>query len=218
MASIDFYSTTGNGIPINNLSGSGLGFFAGGFGFSVAVAGYQDTTWITDGNGVNQGPQLNNVKYQNIGSGIINSASSGVPLKAIPNNLATLNIRFTHTSAVKVQNSVLRIYDRTSIDAPASGVTTKVAQIIHPDVIQNQNGSGDTVWIGAAINPLTGTATVGGSGITCNFVASPGTSGLSPNGPATTDARHDWFAAISASPDSIGSKNLYGLYFYTEYL
>lgn len=218
MAQISFISTTGGGIGINNLSGSGLGFFAGGFGFSVGVAAYQDTTWITDGNGVSAGPQINNIKYLNIGSGIINSASSGVPLKAIPNNLSTLNIRFTHTSAVKVQNSVLRIYDRTSIDAPASGVTTKVAQIIHPDIVQNNNGSGDSVWVGSSINPLTGTATVGGSGIICNFVASPGTSGQSPNGASTIDAQHDWYAAITASPDSIGSKNLYGLYFYTEYL
>jgi hypothetical protein len=217
LATLSFLAGGGS-FTINNLSGSGLGFFSGGFGQSVAVAAYQDTTFITDGNGVNQGPQVNNVKYMNIGSGIINSASSGVPLTCITNQLATLNIRFNHTSAVKTQNARLRIYDRTSIDAPASGVSTKVAQVIHPDIVQNNNGSGDSVWIGTTNNPLTGTLTVGGSGIICTFVSSPGPSGLSINGTNTTDSQHDWYAAISGSPDSIGSKTLYGLYFSVEYL
>lgn len=206
MATLSFIAG-GGGFAINNLSGSGLGFYGSGFGNSVNVASYQDTTFITDATGTSQGPQVNNVKYQNIGSGIVNSASSGIKLTAIPNYLATLNIRFTHTSAVKTQNAKLYIYDRSSINNPASGVTTKVAQIIHPDIIQNNNGSGDGTW-----------QTPTGSSVVMNFVASPGPSGLSINGSQTTDLQHDWYAAISASPDSIGSKTLYGLYFQLEYL
>lgn len=209
----------GGSLPINNLTGSGLGLYGnGGFGYSVNVGEYQDNTFITDSNGVNLGPQGNNIKYLNIGSGIVNSAASGIPLTAIPNYLATLNIRFTHTSAVTLQNGRLRIYDRSNINAPASGVTTKVARVIHVDTTQTNNGSGDSVWVGAATNPLTGTPTVGGSGIICTFSGSPGQSGYSPNGPSTVDARHDFYANISSSPDSIGSKTLFGLYFYVEYL
>ena len=37
-------------------------------------------------------------------------------------------------------------------------------------------------------------------------------------GSAHTSARHDWYAALSASPHSIGSKTQYGLYFTVEYL
>jgi len=48
--------------------------------------------------------------------------------------------------------------------------------------------------------------------------SSPGTSGLRPSGANTLDARHDWYVAISASPDSIGSKTLYGLYISLEFL
>lgn len=204
MATISFHA---DDFHVQNLSGSGLGFYGSGFGDSVEVGEYQDSTFITDGNGTSQGPQVNNIKYLNTASGEINGASSGVPLTAIPNYLATLNIRFSHGSAVKTQNAKLRIYDRSDIDNGASGVTTKVAEIIHPDTVQNDNGSGDVEWI----TPV-------GSALIMDLVASPGTSGERPNGSETSDSVHDWFCAISASPDSIGSKSLYGLYFSCEYL
>jgi len=205
MATVSFHA--GSLFTIDNLSGSGLGFYGAGFGNSVAVGAYQDTTFITNSNGTTQGPQVDNIKFKDSASGIINSASSGVALTAIPNYLSTLNIRFTHTSAVKTQNAKLRIYDRTSVDNPASGVTTKVAELIHPDTVQNNNGSGDTSW-----------NTPTGSSVIMDLVASPGISGQRPNGSETTATDHDWYTAISASPDSIGSKTLYGLYFECEYL
>lgn len=205
MAQIDFYA--GENFSIDNLAGSGLGFYGGGFGFSVNVGEYQDTTFITNGAGTSQGPQVDNIKWLNIGSGIVNGASSGIPLTSIPNYLATLNVRFTHSSAVKTQNVKLRIYDRTSINNPASGVTTKVADIIHPNTTQTNDGSGDTTW-----------NTPTGSSVIMDLVASPGMSGLRPNGADTSADRHDWYEAISASPDSIGSKSLFGLYIELEYI
>jgi len=138
-------------------------------------------------------------------------------LRQIPNNLATLNVRFTHSSAVKTQNCVFHIFDRSSVNNPASGVTARCAQIIHPDTVQNNNGSGDVTWVGITTNPQTGSATVGGSGITLSLVASPGTSGFRPNGADTSDTQHDWYVAISASPDSVGSK-LFAGYALCEYL
>lgn len=205
MATLSFYA--GNGaVTINNLTGSGLGFYGAAFGSSVDVGSYQTTTWVTDGNGTIQGPQANNIKWTHPNSGSINGAAD-VLLTQMPNYLTTLNVRFNHGSAVKTQNTKLRIYDRTNINNPASGVTTKVAQIIHPDVAQTNNGSGDVSWI-----------TPTGSSVIMTLVSSPGLSGLSPNGTDTIDQNHDYYLAISASPDSIGSKTLYGLYFQLEYL
>lgn len=213
MATINFLAGQ---VAIANLNGSGLGFYGSSFGASVQVGSYQDSTYITNSTGTTQGAQVWNTKYIHPNSGAL--AGTPVNLSGIPNYQATLNINFNHTSAVKTQNAQLRIYDRSNINQPASGVTTKVAQIIHPTVAQTVNGSGDGTWIGEAVNPQTGTATVGGSGIVVNMIASPGASGLRPNGAATTDTNHDWYAVISASPDSIGSKTLYGLYFSLEYL
>ncbi len=193
-----------------NLNGSGLGFYGAGFGQSVDVSAYQGTTFITNGAGTAQGAQVNNIKYENTLSGFLGSATSGVLLTQMPNYLATLNIRFTHGSAIKAQNTVVRIYDRSNINNDASGVTTKVAELIHPDTVQNNNGSGDTTWL-----------TPHGSAVTVSLAPSPGYSGLyAGNGANSTrsDTQHDWYLAISASPDSIGSKTLYGLYISTEYL
>ena len=60
MASINFYA---GGTSINNLSGSGLGFFGGSFGQSVQLNTFQSTTFITDGNGTTNGGTSNNCKY-----------------------------------------------------------------------------------------------------------------------------------------------------------
>lgn len=204
-ATIGFFA--GEDFEINDLEGSGLGFYGPGFGVSVPVGGYQNRTFITDSTGAVEGAEVDNVQFYNASSGIVGQTGSGIPLTAIPNYLATLNIRFTNDIAVKTQNAKLIIYDRSSIVNPPSGVTCKVASIIHPDIVQNDNGSGSSTW-----------ATPSGSANALSLAASPGTSGLSPSGPNTVDTQHDWFVAISASPDSIGSKTLFSLYVSLEYL
>tara|TARA_R100000315_G_C5233494_1_gene144574 strand:+ start:2271 stop:2912 length:642 start_codon:yes stop_codon:yes gene_type:complete len=213
MAQIDFLiNQTGFDYDLK-LGGSGLAFFgSAGFGSSVEVGAYQGTTFVSDGTGATKGAQAQNIKFLNIGSGIIGAASSGIGLQAIPNYQATLNIRFTHSSKVKTQNCEMRIYDRTNINNPASGVTTKVAEIIHPRVTQFATGSGDSQWI-----------TPKGSGVVAAFANSPGISGFYAGDGVSVistkqSARHDWYAAISASPDSIGNKTQYGLFFSLEYL
>jgi hypothetical protein len=206
MAQIDFYA---DDFGVTNLNGSGLGFYGDSFGDSVDVGEYQDATFITDGNGLVEGPQVNNIKWTHANSGSINGLAS-VALNKIPNYLATLNIRFTHSTSVKTQNVKLRIYDRSSINNAASGVTTKVAEIIHPDTVQNANGSGDTSWVEPA-----------GSSVVMTLAPSPGLSGLyAGDGSNSTyeGTRHDWYAAISATPTSIGSKTQYALYVELEYL
>ena len=207
MASIDFYGGEWGTIDLN---GSGLGFFGNsGFGSSVEVGEYQDATHITDGNGLTNGGQVTNVKWSHANSGTLDGPNT-YALQDIPHRLATLNIRFTHTSAVKTQNAKLRIYDRSAINNDPSGVTCKVADIWghpHPTAETANQGSGDSSW-----------NTPKGSGVIMDLVASPGNSGQRPNGANTTEIRHDWYVAMSASPDSIGSKTQFGLYVECEYL
>lgn len=211
MATINFYAG-GFGFPINNLSGSGLGFFGpGGFGASVPVSAFQDTTYIVSSNGVSMGPQVNNVKYIHSASGQV-TGGTNLGLQFIPNYQSTLNIRFTHTSPVRTQNAQLRIYDRVDINNPASGVVTAVCPIIHPSTSQLVAGSGGLNWQLPA-----GSSYVNMSVLSNGALFSPGLSGLSPNGVSTVDMTHDFYCSISCSPNSIGSK-LYGLWFQTEYL
>ena len=213
MASINFYINTSGFDYDLAVGGSGLAFFGdSGFGQSVNVASYQGTTFVSDGTGATQGAQAKNIKWLNAASGIVGTTGSGVGLQNIPNYQSTLNIRFTHGSDVRTQNAEMRIYNRSSINTGAVGVTTKVAEIIHPSPTVAATskyaslGSGDSDWI-----------TPAGSAVVVSFAGSPGVSGLYAGG-SQAFAQHDWHAAISASPDSIGNKTSYGLYFALEYL
>lgn len=214
MAQINFYA--GETTTVFDLAGSGLGFYGtGGFGASVQVGQYQDNTYITDSTGAINGPKADNIKWVASNSGELPVGDVRV-LRDIPNERASLQIRFSHTTPVKTQNAVARIFDRNSIDAPASGVTSKVAELVHPWNTQSPAGSGNTVW-----------STLGGSGGVINgrtydspltLTNSPGSGGWSPSGINTIDYFHDWYLAISASPDSIGSKSQFGLWVSLEYL
>lgn len=203
MATISF-SALDQGIQ--NLNGSGLGFYGPAFAQSVDVGSYQDSTFITDSTGTNQGPQVHNIEYVHPASGSINGLTA-VNVLDIPNYLATLKISFTHASAVKTQNASFRMYDRSNINNNPSGVLCKVVEIVHPSTSQTGSlGSGNSSW-----------QTIAGSGSTLTMTASPGISGLRPNGSNTTQAQHDWYLGISVSPSSVGSKTFAG-YFSVEYL
>jgi hypothetical protein len=210
-ALISFYAGQS---PIQNMNGSGLGFYGpSAFGASVDVGAQQDHTYITDAAGAVQGPEAWNNIFLSTNSGIIGQNSGGTRLNllAIPNYQSTINVRFTYDSAVQVQNAQAFIYDRVNPQHSATGVTTKVAQVIHPDTTQTQNGSGDASW-----HTFTGSTT----GQYMNLAPSPGISGLyAGNGSNSVrpDAQHDWYLAMSCSPDSIGSKT-FGLYITLEYL
>lgn len=213
MATIKFFAPEYNSAEIPNIGGSGIGFYGSGFGYSVPVGSFQDTTFITNSAGTAQGPQIENIKYTHPNSGSVNGATS-IPLTGIPNYLATLNIRFEHTSNVQVQNVQVKIYDRVSINNNASGVTTCLAEIIHPDTLQTVKGSGDTAW-------MVNSGVAGVTNYSFTLAPSPGSGGQwAGNGSNSvrTDKCHDWFLALSASPDSIGSKSQYGLYCSLEYL
>lgn len=212
MALISFLAGQGGGTFVD-LNASGLGFFGASFGNSVQVGQYQDSTYITDGNGSVQGLQATNCKYDTTdGSGTIIDGASAIVPSAVPINSGTLNVRFTHTSAVKTQNAELRIYDRTVITNGATGVTTQVLQIV--------NGGSGVSSSGTATAPAShaGWVAPSGSGVTVSLLSSAGSGGLSPSGTDTTDVRHDWYTAMSASPTSIGPKTAFGLYCQLEYL
>lgn len=202
----NFYINPGTSDFNLKVSGSGLGFYgSAGFGASVAVGAWNDHTFVTDGNGVVHGAEGQNVKWTHPNSGILGQVSSGTNLLCIPNYQSTLNIRVTSDVAILATNAAVRIYDRSNINNNPSGVTCRVAEIVHPSTLQDASGSGDSAWISAA-----------GSGTTVSLVTSPGISGLYPNS-SSSALQHDWFICLSSSPDSIGSKTMFGLYFSFEY-
>lgn len=309
---------------VNDLSGSGIGFFGATAGSSVAVNSYQDTSYVTNGNGSTIADATNNIKYVSDAwpSGkCVLDAVPGSPstcgLSGVRTMYGTVGIMFGHTSAVNVQNCQLRIYDRGNVNYPASGVNTKVAEIVNygggtfatqgidDGLCAGNTGSGDLWWWGepwpeeycpAGENFYTNSvgqtfyngrddesrvngdsrldtagvpgsyATVGGTGIVVPLLDSPGSGGkqlqasevvsgtgmvwpkwtqymqssadqdtvfgvgVNSFGDGTTaaniiktyggtgiDTHHTWSIALSASPNSSGAKEQYGLYVSLEY-
>lgn len=205
-ANIAFFTGAGNN-QINNISGSGLGFYGtNGFGYSIPIGSYQGRSFITDSTGTLMGPEGSNIEYLTSSTAIIGQAGSGVNLLCVPNYLATLNIHFTNNSAVQTQNVKFYAYDRASTNNFPSGVTMQVAQVIHPTQTQLTNGSGNSTWT----NLSSGTNVM-------SFIGGAGLSGLSPNGTLTSDTTHDFYANISCSPQTVGAKT-FALSFSLEYL
>ena len=157
----------GPGTDLDTLSGSGLAFFGTSAGSSVQIGAYQQTTYVSNGDASEFTDASSNVKYvaDAYPSGVCDLSS--VPgtayrtgLSGVRTMYGSLGIEFGHTSEVNVQNCQLRIYDRNNVDYPASGVNTKVAEIVNwggsnpfsqgPDdgLTSSVLGSGDLFWWG----------------------------------------------------------------------
>lgn len=133
-----------------NLQGSGLGFYGSTFGSSVQIGAYQSKTFITNSTGSTNGGAAYNIKYgSHPATGISEVVVTGVPLVRINGGYRTLDINFDHTTDVLVQNCQFRVYDRTNVNYPASGVNTKVAELI------NFDGKTYTAWLAANGNANT---------------------------------------------------------------
>jgi len=209
-AAITFYAGQGAGTWVD-LNASGLGFFGASFGTSVQVGQYQDTSFITTAAGASEGPQATNNKWITATGVSVNGDITVLP-SAVAVNSGTMNVRFTFDSAVKTQNGQIRIYDRTTITNGATGVTTQV--------VQYANGGSGVSSSGTPLAPAShpGWVAPSGSGLTVPLLNSAGSGGLSPSGADTQDVRHDWYVGLAATPTSIGSKELFGIYVQLEYL
>lgn len=232
----NFYASDGSDLIRHDL-GSGIGFYGLDFGVSVPVGSQQTTTWITDGNGTSAGARLHNTAQVNSGVPIVGGdkgtvsidGGQSIPLDRLPNYLCPLNLRFTHSTPVRVQNGKLRIFARNDgISKPASGVTTWVYEARHPAsntgvTSLNLRGIDHFAWKEfdptLAQTDLSLTPSPGMSGLNTSETESNQALGYTiQSGIAHSSTRHDWYVALSSEPDSIGSKTNYALYYTVEYL
>lgn len=214
VAQIDFFGGDFGVYSVSN-GGSGIGFFGTNFGDSVAVDAYQDSTYITNGNGTTQGATLNNWKWIHANSGQF--AGVNYPLSGIPNSYATIKVKFSNDTSVRIQNAKLRIYDRSDVNRAQSGVICQVAELCKPNALFGDSitttapwGSGSTQW--TTCNP------VGSSTIYTFINQSPGISGINGRNPNGSGLVHEWFCLLSASPTSIGSKVQFSAFLSLEFL
>ena len=142
-----------NGQPaLDTLSGSGLAFYGATAGSSVQIGAYQQVTRVANASGSVYEDDTNNIQYvaSTFPSGQTKLSILGgdqeIGLSGVKTMQSTFGIEFGHTSAVKTQNAQLRIYDRSNVNYPASGVNTKVAEIINFDgtTFNSQGATGDS--------------------------------------------------------------------------
>jgi len=238
-ANLDIAGTGDNPTIIRHDVGSGIGFYGAGFGISVAVGQHQESTFVTNSAGTDKGIKLQNTKYTSV-SGVAHNGNTAIGTSGMPNYYAPLNVKFSHSEAVRVQNCKMRIFDRNDIAKHASGVNTHIYEVRHPDPLETDilgvggdiltnRGESDHGW--KEYDPVGPGDDAGNSMFDTTFTSSPGVSGtnsvisdklltgvVTTSGAAHKSLSHDWYVALSASPDSIGSKTDYGLYFTCEYL
>ncbi len=170
-------------------TGEALGFFGpDGFGDPLSLNEFNGRTFVTNISGSIAYEECDNCRRISSSGVIIGQTGTGINIRNLPNYLATVNLRFTHPQAVLVQSAQL-------IANIPTGLTMYGAEIIHTSRLQTVTGTGDTAWV-----------SMDGSGQVLNLVDSPGTSGVSPLGPATTDTRHDWYCALSVTPTIPGDR------------
>jgi len=140
MAEIRFQvlNQTNGSVSLDTLSGSGLAFYGASAGSSVQIGAHQDNTNVANADGSQFKDSTPNVKF--VGavhpSGMCSVSAAGgstftVGLSGVCSYQSTLGVEFGHTTAVKVQNCQMRIYDRSNVNFPASGVNTKAAEVIN---------------------------------------------------------------------------------------
>lgn len=204
---------------VADISNMALGFYGpNNFGTTIRVSQWADNTYVSDPSGTTQGAKACNVKYIDSQTGQLGTGDTH-NLRDIPNSLATLNVRFTNDTACLAQNVTATFYDRSNPANPPVGCTMKMAEIVHPSTTMNPSsptGTGSASW-----------AMPGGAGGTINgrvydaplsLTNSPGPNSANAGGAAVASTTHDWFLALAASPDSIGSKTYVGVYISLEYL
>ena len=195
--------------------GSGLGFFGNnGFNAPVSIGSYNGRTFVTNSSGTVQGFECNNNKYSTASGVIHGQTGSGIDLRNLPNELATINMRFTHDSAIYCQFVKMWIYDGSSTDGvenkekPATNLSFYTAEIRHRSRLQSiQSTSSDAVWSDLSAS---------GSNV-ANLVNSPGLNGAREGGPEELSVQHDWYVAMTCTPTQLGDK-MFGIFAELEYL
>ena len=133
------------------------------------------------------------------------SAKTSLNVNKIPNNAATLNIRFVSDTSVTVSNATFKVTKVADTGTTPAGMNFKVCELRHPETDATVTGSGASSWTDIPAN--TGVSAV-------SLCDNPGISGIATGVSAT---RHDWFLALSAKSTDVGEQS-FRLIFDVEYL
>jgi len=211
MATLNLYAGENTLLPTS----SGLGFFgSSGFGSPIAIGEYNGRTFVTNDDGTVEGFECNNNKYLSPSSVVHGQTGSGLALQNLPNELSTINVRFTHNSPVYCQAVRLWVFDGSftgtvpNKESPTENMVFYAAEIRHTSRLQNTlSVYSDASWSDLSAS---GSNYIG-------LVDSPGTNGIRKGGFEQLSSRHDWYVAFTCSPTQLGDRE-FGMTVELEYL
>ena len=166
---------------------------SGGLTEPVTVASWQDETHIGNGDpGTDQcgANHPNNVKWTATNSMSLNGgAAQALNDTNVTQDECTLQVVFTHGSAVALTNVRFYAYDGTTTTTPATGV----------DCVAFEQGESQTSW--TVIND----ETVSGA-LTNGSIGGDNTSERLDLADSASATDHTYYIAVSASPEAVGAK------------
>lgn len=195
-------------VPGNTSGANYLGFFGTGgpegTPFAIIIDRYQDKTFITNMSGTNLGKapwglrasgQLINNKYETVNTVNVNGQGA-VALSTVPSASGTLLLRFVPSGSIPVrtQNTVLRC-----VVLNATSGVNDVTSVVTSLKIQGFEPTNQSSW-----KQMAGAGTIDNQ--------------LAFRDHTTSAAQHDFFAALSASPEATGQRNNFGFFLIIEFL
>ncbi len=185
-----------------------MGFFGTGgpegSPFAIIIDRYQDKTFITNMSGTNLGRapwglrasgQLINNKYETVNTVNIDGQGA-VAISTVPFASGTLLIRFVPSGSIpaRTQNVALR-----AVALNATSGVNDITSIVTGLKIQGFEPVNDASW-----KQMAGAGTIDNQ--------------LQFTDHTIALAQHDFFAALSASPEAVGQRNNFGFFAIIEFL
>lgn len=173
----------------------GMGVLGGSSALRYQIIGdYQDATFISPGDVVTAYDQTNNSKYKTSSTADIVSPILGtyndISVIYIPNRAATLNLRVTDLSPIRVSSCRMYLHEGSSTGTANSFYNTQWYECVHTSTDQTLPGSGAPNW----------SSMPAGSTGSIVLRTSPGPTGSNPVGSTAYETRHDWYLCLSITP------------------
>lgn len=172
----------------------GIGAVSNGSLIYQKVGEYQGSTFISGGDRIAIGAEINNSVYRSSTTADIISPDLGnykdIDVNYIPNRAATLNLRVSDLFPIRVSSCRVYLHEGSATGTSNSFYDTQWYECVHISTNEAAPGSGAASW---SLIPASSTGSI-------VLRTSPGPTGFNPVPSLAYNTRHDWFFCLSLTP------------------
>lgn len=158
------------------------------------IGEYQGSTFISPADSIAIEDEINNSVYRSSTAADIISPDLGyykdIDVNYIPNRAATLNLRVSDLSPIRVSSCRVYLHEGSSTGVSNSFYDVQWYECIHISTNEGAPGSGAASW---SLIPASSTGSI-------VLRTSPGPTGFNPVPSLAYNTRHDWFFCLSLTP------------------